>query len=122
MLADYPTLFDDVAMPFPNSWSETSDTVEKVNTSEAGTDIIQVVRYNKLNISASYKCLSDQVKIFKGYVDKDLIVVSLYDQIEEDYVTKNMRMRNFTANLVAKSQGLEVTNGVWEVSFNLLEI
>ena len=121
-LKDFPTLFDNVAMPFPNSWTETSDVVESVQTSEAGTDIIQVTRYDKLKISASYGCLSDQVKVFKAYSKQSTISVSIYDQIAETYVTRTMRMRNFSANYVKDSQDLTVTKGVWKVSFNLLEI
>lgn len=121
-LKDFPTLFDNVAMPFPNSWTENFDVVESVQTSEAGTDIVQVVRYDKLRISASYNCLSDQVKIFKGYSNQETIEVSVYDQIEEGYATHTMRMRDFSVSYVKDSQDFTVTKGIWKVSFSLLEI
>lgn len=121
-LRDFPIKFDNVAMPFPNTWTENSEVVESVETSEAGTDIIQVVRYDKLTINASYKCLSPQVKIFKEYSKQASVQVSIYDQIEEAYVTRTMRMRDFSVNYMQGSQDLTVTKGVWEVSFSLLEI
>lgn len=121
-LKDFPTLFDGVAMPFPNSWSENSEVVEEVVTSEAGTDIIQVVRYDKLKVSASYKVLSPQAKVFKEFSKQASIQVSIYDQIEEDYVVRTMRIRNFTANFISGSQVFTVTKGVWDISFDLLEI
>ena len=48
--------FDDEEIIQPESWSEDSEVVETVDETEAGTDQISVVRYDKLSISCSFNC------------------------------------------------------------------
>lgn len=122
MLKTYPTKFNDTQILWAKNWTESSEVVEEVNTSESGTDIIQVTRYDKLKVSASYKCSSTWAKTFKEYSKLDTITVSLYDQIDEAYKERTMRMRDFTLKYVEKSEKVEVSNGYWEVSFTLQEI
>ena len=51
----YPTMFDSTEILSPTSWKESSNVIETVNQSEAGTDLIDVTRYDKLVVDASYK-------------------------------------------------------------------
>ena len=105
----------------PQSWSEDSEVIETVNQTEAGTDQIVVLRYDKLSISCSFQCSHRWAKKFKEYSLLDGIDVSLYDILTGDYVTRQMRIRDFKATLVDNSWRTPGTNGLWIISFNLLE-
>lgn len=123
MYKDFPPIFDGEEMPIAQSgWTETSNVVESVQTSESGKDLIDVTRYDKLSISVSTVCLSDLAKKYKEYSLKDSIQVQIYDIIEEKYVTREMRIRDFSASRRKDTDGLAVSNGIWEVSFNLEEL
>lgn len=123
MYKDFPPIFDNEEMPIAQSgWSENSNVVENVQLSESGKDLIDVTRYDKLSISVSTVCTSDLAKKYKEFSLKDSIQVQLYDIIDEDYKTREMRIRNFSANRRKDTDGLEVTNAIWEVSFNLEEL
>lgn len=118
---DYPTFFDDVQMLLPTSWSESSEVIETVNESEAGTDIVDVTRYDKLSISASYRCTDSWAKILKEFSKKDIIVVKRYDYLSNAYEERNMRIRSFKANMMHYSDRIVASNGIWEISFTLEE-
>lgn len=122
MLSQYPTKINDTEILWAKSWEESSEVIEEVNTSESGTDIIQVTRYDKLTINASYKCSSTWAKTFKEFSKMSSLTVSLYDQIDEKYKERTMRMRDFTLKYIEKSEKVEASNGYWEVSFKLQEI
>lgn len=122
MQKDYPYKFNDTPIFFPISWNEKRNVIENVNQSEAGTDIVTVVRYGKLSISVSCKATSDWVKKFQEFSEMDSFVLSRYDAVENDYTMHDVRMRNYEAGRVKRSEDIEITNGIWEISFNLEEI
>lgn len=121
----FPIMFDSTTMPSPSKWQETSKVVENVNTTEAGTDQVEVVRYDKLTIDVTYKIAEATsngiVKTLKEFSKQDSIAVKKYDVITCAYETRYMRIRNFKAQLKSKSDMLTAVNGVWEVSFTLQE-
>lgn len=122
MYADYPIYFDDTEMPIPQSgWQETSNVIENTQMSEGGTDMLDVVRVDKLSISVSTSCLSPLAKIYKEFSKKDSIQVRFYDILEEAYQTRTMRIRNFSASRRKDTDKLTVTNAIWDISFNLEE-
>ena len=121
MLSDYPIKFGQETIFTPESWEESSEVIENVNTTEAGTDQISVTRYDKLSISCSFLCSSIWAKKFKEYSKQNEIAVSTYDLIDERYNTRIMRIRNFSASLVANSWNTRNTEGLWNISFNLEE-
>ncbi len=121
MYKDFPIYFDTTVIPTPKVWTETSNVVENTQTSEGGTDIVDVTRYDKLSISATIGCLSSTAKVLKNFSKKDSIAVKRYDILTEAYETRNMRMRGFAATKVEKSDDLAVTNALWSVTFTLEE-
>lgn len=122
ILKDYPIKINNVAIPFSGSMTENYDTIETVNTSEAGTDIVQVTRLGKLTLSISYKILSDWIATFENWAfDNTYKTVSIFDFGTGAYKERQMRMRNYNKKLVKYSQDLTVTTGIWEVSFDLIE-
>jgi len=122
MLSNYPILFDDTEIPFPAKWQEAFETIEDVNETEAGTDILNIRRIGKLTVNAEHGALSDLVKILRQFSQLPTFVLSIYDMIEEDYKTYTVRMRDYHEELVEKSAGVAVSQGVWKVSYTLYEL
>lgn len=123
ILKNYPIKINNTAIPFSGSMSEKYDTIENVNTSEAGTDVVQLTRVGKLTTSISYTMLSDFIPTLEGWRDSmTALTVKIYDFGTSGYKERNMRMRNYKKDLVKYSQDLTVTTGIWKVSFDLIEI
>ena len=116
-----PIKFDNEVIFEPESWEETSEVIENVNETEAGTEQIAVTRYDKLSVSCSFQCSSVWAKKFKEYSKKDEIAVSIYDLIDEAYKVRTMRIRDFKVSLVDNSWKTPDTHGLWNVSFSLKE-
>ena len=121
MLHDFPILINNEVIPEPITWTETSNVIENVNTTEAGTDQVSVTRYDKLSVSCSFQCTSTWAKKLKEFSLEAQLEISIYDLIFEDYRLRYMRIRGFKAEPVKNSQRTRNTNGLWEVSFNLEE-
>lgn len=109
-------------LPWANTWEEQSEVVENTLISEAGTDLSNVVRYDKLTITASYRCMIDVARQLKQLSKASILTLSMYD-IELGMVqNRSVRMREFTANLIKDSYKVDISDGLWEVSFTLIEI
>lgn len=122
ILKNYPIKINTTAIPFSGSMNENYDTIESVNTSEAGTDIVQTQRLGKLTLKISYKILSSWIATFEGWAfDNTYKTVSIFDFTTGAYKDRQMRMRNYKKNLVKHSEDLTATTGIWEVSFDLIE-
>lgn len=114
--------FNDTAILRPLSWSETSNVIESVTTSEAGTDIINVVRYDKLTISCEFGCSDAWAKTFKSFSLLNSFTLTRYDVISETDETRTVRMRNYSQSLVKDSERVSASNGLYSVTFDLEEI
>jgi hypothetical protein len=121
MLNEYPIYFDDTKLFTPESWEESYSVIENTNQTEAGTDQVIVTRYDKLSVSASFKCSSRWAAKFAEFRDKDSIQVKLYDLKTQDYKTRTMRIRNFKTGPEKNSEKTKGTNGLYTVSFDLQE-
>ena len=122
-LKSYPESINNVTLPNePTSWSTRRDVIENVGTTEAGTDVIDIMRVGKLTITASYNVSSTWLVQFEAWSDETSpLTVKLYDPATSAYITKNMRMRNFTSDYVAYSKNTSGTLGLYVVSFDLIE-
>lgn len=122
MYADYPIYFDDVKIPMPQSgWSESSNVVENTEMSEGGTDMLDIIRMDKLSIAVSTSCFSDVAKIYEQFSKKPNITVKFYDIMNETYQERLMRMRSFSKTYRKDTDKIEATNGIWDISFTLEE-
>ena len=122
ILKNFPIKINDTAIPFSGSMEEKYDTMETVNVSEAGTDIVQTQRLDKLTLSIKYTILSDWVEQFEEWAFENTYkTVSIYNFATRAYKNRQMRMRKYKKNIVKHSEDLEVTTGIWEVSFDLIE-
>lgn len=123
MLKNFPILFNGNAIPFPNSYDISNSVIENVNTSEAGTDIIQIKRMAKMTLSLSFRLMDSYLAFFEGYAySNSTITVSIYDATTKAYITKTMRMRDFSYKLVEKSELVNDINGMYDISFSLVEM
>ena len=123
ILKNYPIKINNTAIPFSGTMSEKSDIIENVNQSEAGTDIRQVARVDKLSVGITYTMLSSFLPTLEGWRDSlTALTVKIYDFQTAAYKERSMVMRNYKKDLKDKSQDLTVTTGIWTVSFDLIEI
>lgn len=113
--------FNQTEIPFPHSWVENPQKLKNTFTTEAGTEIDLIVRASKLSVSVSTTCLDDELKTYFQFRDLNSFTLTKYDPLTKSSTTATVRMSDFNYSLVRKSHSLDVTNGVWEVSFNLEE-
>lgn len=119
---DYPVQINSTSLPVPKVWNETAEVVENVNTTEAGTDIVDILRVDKLTVNASFDCSSTWLATFKGWANAtSALTVKIYDAPTNNYVSRYMRIRNFNANFVENSDKNSGTYGLWNVTFDLIE-
>ncbi len=121
MLKDYPVYFNETKLFAPEKWEEAYSVVETTNQTEAGTDQVLIVRYDKLSVSASFACSSKWAAVFAAFRDEDIIAVKLYDLKTKGYKTRQMRMRNFSTGPEKGSEKTRGTDGLYTVSFSLEE-
>lgn len=121
-LNDYPVQINSTNLPVPITWEETANVVENSNTTEAGTDIVDIMRVDKLTVTASFDVSSAWLTTFKGWANStSKLTVKIYDSVTDGYVTRYMRIRNFASSLVQNSDKNSGTKGLWNVTFDLIE-
>lgn len=119
---DYPIKINNTDLPVPTDWNEYAEVVEVANTTEAGTDIVDLMRVDKLTVNASFDVSSSWLATFKGWAnDTSKLTVKIYDSVSSAYVTRYMRIRNFNYSLVRYSDKTSGTIGLWTVTFDLIE-
>lgn len=123
MLKNFPLKFDGTAIPFPNSYDISNSVIENVNESEAGIDVVQIRRMQKMTLSLSFRLMDSYLAFFEGYAySSSTIEVSIYDAVTKAYTTKTMRLRDFKYKLVEKSELVNDINGMYDISFSLIEM
>lgn len=121
-LNTYPTKINNTTIPVPISWNETPEVIENVMTTEAGRDISDVMRVDKLTVNASFNVSSAWLSTFKGWANStSALTVQIYDAVSDAYVSRSMRIRNFNYSLVQNSDRTSGTIGLWELTFDLIE-
>lgn len=119
---DYPIKINNTDLPVPTDWNEFAEVVEVANTTEAGTDIVDLMRVDKLTVNATFDVSSTWLATFKGWAnDTSKLTVKIYDSVSSAYVTRYMRIRNFNYSLVRYSDKTSGTVGLWTVTFDLIE-
>lgn len=115
------TYFNQTPILWAQSWVENPQKLKNTYTTEAGTEIDQIIRADKLSISCSYKCSDDWLQTFISFRDLNSFTLTRYNPRTKTTEARIVRIIDFNYSLVPKSYDLTVTNGVWEVSFNLEE-
>lgn len=101
--------------PAPASWSESYDTIENVNQSEAGTDLVDLVRAHKLTVSIQTNVTQAQKEVLLTLSALATVSVSV-----NGGTAKTMRMRGFSADRVRFSN--KNTSELWQCSYTLTEV
>ena len=114
--------FNDTPILRPINWAETSNVIESVQVSEAGTDIINVTRYDKLTINCEFGCSHVWAKTFKEFSLLDSFILTSYDVISGTDEQRTVRMRNYSQTLKKDSETLAGFNGLYSITFDLEEI
>lgn len=121
-LKDYPVQINNTILPVAKNWDEFPEVVENVNTTEAGTDVVDVLRVDKLTVNASFDVSSNWLGIFKAWSNSTSpLTVKIYDAVTDGYVTRYMRIRNFMPHRVENSDNTSGTIGLYNLTFDLIE-
>lgn len=107
-------IFDGLAIP-NGDISESFSNIENISQSEAGTDIGNVVRLQKLTLTVTLKSdgiLKEQV-LAKGRLTSGLL----------EYRNRkvNARLRVSASNFERDSEKIEGIDGLWTTSFEIVE-
>lgn len=115
MLGNY-LKFNGADFPNPNTPTMQSATIENVNQSEAGTDLVTVVRASKKTWNFSFNLSSKTRDILKS--------LCLLESVSMTYmgVTYNtVRVRDFQEQLVENSEWAINTDGLYVCSVKVME-
>ena len=122
MLSDYPIFFDETELKIKRTrWTRSYENLSNVNETEAGTDNEEVLRKGKAVIGAEFVCSDRWAAILTAFNDKLSIQVKFYDIKSRQYVTLKMRMNGLNVNEIEDSERVPNTNGLYIVSFDLVE-
>lgn len=113
--------FDDTSIPFTKKITSSFTNDQTKNKTEGGHSIIQVFRKDILSMTINTRCLSSWAKVYHQFSKKDSFVLTFFDTATETQVTRTVHMENYSESLVEKSHYLNVTDGVYDVSFTLEE-
>lgn len=122
MLSNYPIYFDNTELTIRRvRWSRGYENLANVSETEAGTDDVEVIRKGKAVIDAQFNCSDRWASILSAFNDQQSIQVRFYDIKTKDYVTLKMRMEDLNIDEVQDSDRVSGTNGLYIVSFSLVE-
>ena len=114
MLGNY-LLFDNEVFPNPKTPSRTSKTIENVSQSEAGTDLVVVVRPAKNSWSFSFNLSPAKRDILEGLTHDESTMMEYQGK------TYRVRVRDFSENTVEGSEWLSSVDGLFECSVSVTE-
>ena len=107
---------DGVSLPTTSSFKYSFDEKETVNTSEAGTDIVSVIRLDKHIFEATWQLTSSWLDQFERFCKKKSVMLTYREKKYE------CRARGFSPELVEHSESIEGTDGLWKISITFTEI
>lgn len=114
MLGNY-LKFNDVIFPNPIQPKKNSKTLENVASSEAGTDLVVVIRESKLSWNFSFNLSKSKKDILEGLCKDEKTIMSYMGK------TYTVRVRDFDEELVEGSEWLSTVDGLYKVSVKVTE-
>lgn len=114
MLGNYLT-FNENVFPNPTGPSMASKTLENVSQSEAGTDLVVVIRPSKKTWSFKFSLSKGKKDILEGLC-KDESTTMVYMGI-----SYRVRVRNYKESLVEGSEWSSKVDGLYECSVDVTE-
>lgn len=111
----YYLKFNGESFPNPSSVTMTSQTIENVSQSEAGTDLVTMVRASKKSWNMNFN-LSSRTK-------ETLKALCLLETVTMIYMGSSytVRIRDFNEQLVPNSEWADNTEGLFTVSVKVME-
>lgn len=107
--------FNNVVFPNPKVHSRTSKTIENVSQSEAGTDLVMVVRPAKNSWNFSFNLSPAKRDILEGLTHDESTMMEYQGK------TYRVRVRDFSENTVEGSEWLSSVDGLFECSVSVTE-
>lgn len=124
-LKQYPVIFNtggvDTQIFQWDKWEERFDKVQTTNTSEAGTDLVNLVRVGKMVVSCEYSATYDWLAIFQTFNDLSSFTLKRYDASANAYKSHTVRMENMQVSIERHSDYVTQSTGLYTVSFDLIE-
>jgi hypothetical protein len=111
----YYLKFNGVQFPNPKTPSRSQKTIENVSQSEAGTDLVCVVRAAKNTWSFSFNLSSKTRDILKAICQQESTSMTYMG------TTYTVRVRDFKEKLVENSEWVTLSEGLYECSVNVTE-
>lgn len=114
MLGNY-LKFNNVEFPNPITPSMNSKTLENVSQSEAGTDLVCVIRPSKKSWSFSFNLSSLKRDVLKALCQQESVTMNY---MGTDYT---VRVRDYSERLVENSEWVSTSEGLYQVSVKVTE-
>lgn len=114
MLGNY-LKFNNEVFPNPTEPTMQSKTLENVNVSEAGTDLVCVVRPSKNYWNFNFNLSSYKRNILKGLCKEEST------QMEYMGITYTVRLRDYSEKLVGNSEWVTTSEGLYQCSVKVTE-
>lgn len=114
MLGEY-LKFNNEIFPNPKSPKKSSKTIENVSQSEAGTDLVVVIRPSKLSWSFSFDLSKAKKDILEDICKEEATTMEYMGK------TYTVRVRDFSEDLVEGSEWIKSIDGLYTCSVNVTE-
>lgn len=111
----YYLKFNNEDFPNPIGPTMTSKTLENVSQSEAGTDLVCVVRPSKKSWSFKFNLSSRMRDVLQSLCEDESTTMLYMGK------TYTVRIRDFQEKLVSRSEWLTSTEGLYEVTVKVTE-
>lgn len=111
----YYLKFNGVDFPNPTTPTMSSQTIENVSQSEAGTDLVVMVRASKKAWNFTFNLSSAKRDVLKGLCQLETVTMSY---MGTSYV---VRLRDYQEALVEHSEWARNTDGLYTVSVKAME-
>ena len=119
---DFPVYFDETEISInKRQWRINKGNIITQNTTEAGTEDIEILRFGKTSISAQFRCTDEWTSTLMAFASQPSVTVKFYDPEIKTYATKVMHMDGVNVAQTKYSDELDVTNGIYDISFTLVE-
>lgn len=111
----YYLYFNGEAFPNPNTPTMTSNAIENVSQSEAGTDLVVMVRPSKKSWNMTFNLSSRRKEVLKALTLRESVTMVYMGS------TYTVRIRDYQEQLVQFSEWAPNTNGLFTVSVKVME-
>lgn len=114
MLGNYLT-FNGATFPNPIAPTKTAKTIENVSQSEAGTDLVVVVRSAKRSWSMTFNLSPTKKNVLEALCLEESVTMVYMGS------TYTVRLRDYTEKLVENSEWNGTVDGLYECSVSVTE-